>query len=126
MKAIPKIFLLFAVVFFTSTSAFSQSILQDDPHRDLEIEANNAAEMWQEELSLSSKQMDLMKRKLVEFAIKKQNILDSNLPAETKVKRFKRLQVLENKDMRDILTKPQYERYLLLLDNPRDGYEDGI
>ena len=121
-----KIFFLFVVALFTSTTAFSQSILQDDPHRDLEIEANNAAEMWQEELSLSSKQMDLMKRKLVEFAIKKQKILDSDITAEAKVRRFKRLQVLENKDMRDILTKPQYERYLLLLDNPRDGYEDGI
>lgn len=121
-----NIFLLLAMVFFTSGTVFAQSILQDDPHRSLEIQVNNAVEMWQEELALSTKQMDLMERKLVEFAIKKQKILKSDISARAKARRFKRLRVLENKDMRDILTKPQYERYLLLIDNPRDGYEDGI
>ena len=120
------IFLLITMVCFTSSTAFSQSILQNDPDRSLEIQVNNAVEMWQEELALSSKQMDLMERKLVEFAIKKRKILQADISTRAKARRFTRLRVLENKDMRDILTKPQYERYLLLIDNPRDGYEDGI
>ncbi|MGB7786522.1 MAG: hypothetical protein WBL27_10510 [Salinimicrobium sp.] len=110
-----RIFLLFTIAFFTSAMAFSQSIMQGNPEREIREAAEQKAAMWQDELALTSKQTDLMERKFIEFGMKKQRLLQSKMREDEKTRRLKRLQVLENKDMRDILTQPQYDRYLVTL-----------
>lgn len=116
LRNIKILLFVFTIALFTSTTATSQSLLQQDPNPELEEMARERAEMWENELSLTSKQTDLMERKFVEFAIKRNRLLQSKMREEAKTERLLRLQTLENKDMRDILTKPQYERYLLLLE----------
>ena len=111
-----QILIVFAIALFTSSVAFSQSILQQSADQELEEAARERAEMWEGELSLSSKQTNLVQSKIIEFAIKKNRILQSKMREELKTERLQRLQVLENKDMRNILTQPQYDRYLFLLD----------
>ncbi len=111
-----QILIVFAIALFTSSVAFSQSILQQSTDQELEEAARERAEMWEGELSLSSKQTNLVQSKIIEFAIKKNRILQSKMREELKTERLQRLQVLENKDMRNILTQPQYDRYLFLLD----------
>lgn len=110
----------FAIALFSTTTALSQSILQQDPDPALEEMARNRAAKWENELSLTSKQTDLMERKFVEFAIKRERLLQSKMREEAKTERLIRLQTLENKDMRDILTKPQYDRYIMLLKKETD------
>lgn len=108
--------LLTAISLFSTLTVVSQNMLQQDPNPALEEAAREKAEMWKDELALTSKQRDLMERKLVEFAIKKNRLLQSKMREDAKTERLKRLQVLENKDMRDILTQPQYDRYIVLLE----------
>lgn len=107
--------IIFAVLFFTTAVTYSQSILQQDADKELREAAVERAGYWKDELALTSKQTDLMQKKIVEFAIKKNKLLNSKMREEVKSERLRRLQELENKDMRDILTKPQYERYIVLL-----------
>lgn len=115
MKSSKKIILLFTIALFTSAMAFSQGIAQGNPDRETRKAAEQKAAMWKDELALTSKQTDLMERKFIEFGMKKQRLLQSKMREEEKTRRLKRLQVLENKDMRDILTQPQYDRYITML-----------
>lgn len=110
-----KLIFIFTAAFLTTAAVFSQSMMQQDPTRDLERQAEAAAQKWEKELSLTAKQYDLMKRKLIEFAIKKDQLLQSKMRQEAKTERLMALKALEIKDMRDILTKPQYDRYISLL-----------
>ncbi|MGB7841462.1 MAG: hypothetical protein WBL21_01630 [Salinimicrobium sp.] len=110
-----SILFLFTIAFFTSAMAFSQSIMQGNPEREIREAAEQKAAMWRDELALTAKQTDLMERKFIEFGMKKQRLLQSKMRENEKTKRLKRLQVLENKDMRDILTQPQHDRYMQML-----------
>ena len=116
MKSSKKTLLLFlfTIAFLTSAPGFSQSIMQGNPNREMRDAAEQKAALWQDELALTSKQTDLMERKFIEFGMKKQRLLQSKMREEEKTKRLLRLQVLENKDMRDILTQPQYDLYIRL------------
>jgi hypothetical protein len=105
-----KIFILCSLAILTSATAVSQTPTQPEPSRELEAAAREATEMWEEELSLSAKQMSLMEDKFIEFAIKRNRILQSKRREEVKTRHLIELKELENRDMRDILTKPQYDQ----------------
>ena len=114
MKIRPKyqIILLFVVALFTGTMTYSQSIIQQNAPRELEEAAREKTEMWINELSLSGKQAALMEKKIIEFALKKNEIIQSKMREEVKTEKLQALQALEYKDMRDILTQPQFRRYV--------------
>lgn len=109
-----QLILVFSIAFFTTAIGISQTMTQQTPNKDLKEAARETANMWQKELALSDKQADLMEKKIIEFAIKKDRLIQSKMREEAKTERLRRLQELEYKDMRDILTKPQYDRYIAL------------
>jgi hypothetical protein len=109
-----QILFFFTFAFFTTAVVVSQTMTQKDPDRQLEEAAKEAVDYWENELSLSAKQSRLMEKKIIEFAIKKNKLIQSKMREEAKTKRLRRLQELEYKDMRDILTQPQFDRYLRL------------
>ena len=105
--------LTFTLLFASLGSA--QDIMQNEPDKEMEWAARNEVERWEDELSLRAKQMMLMEKKFVEYAIKRQRIMNENIPAEEKLERLTDLKMLEMGEIRDILTKPQFDRYILLL-----------
>ena len=107
-----QILIVITVVFLTSAVAVSQNMTQQDPNKELKEVAHEAAKVWEGELALSPKQVDLMEKKIIEFAMKKNRLIQSKMREEAKNERLRELQMLEYKDMRDILTQPQYDRYL--------------
>lgn len=112
-RNIPILLILFTALLFTHMG-HSQNLLQGEPSQEIRETAEERVNTWTRELALTSKQADLMENKIIEFAMKRNEILNSKMREEVKTERLKRLQVLKNKDMRDILTKPQYERYVAL------------
>lgn len=110
-----KYFLLLLVMtIFSSTTLFSQSLRQGDPSRSVEVMASESVEMWSEELGLTNKQELLMEKKIIEFAMKREELLQSKMREDAKKAAIMALQTEENQDMSDILTQPQYEKYLVL------------
>jgi hypothetical protein len=122
MKPTKKFRILFFTIFtlFTGSVAFSQSLTQPEPSRELEREVRSEVAIWEDELSLRAKQAALMERKFIEFALKREEVYKSDLPQEAKIKQLVALKLQETRDMRDILTGPQYERYLQLLEAEAD------
>lgn len=117
MKILKNLHLILALaltVLFGSVGN-AQDIMQNDPDRQLELAARNEVERWEDELSLRAKQMLLLEKKFVEFALKREEIMNENIPQEEKLERLKNLKMLEMGEIRDILTKPQFDRYVLLL-----------
>lgn len=113
-KNLYRLFIFCSFAFLFSATAVSQTITQPEPSAELEQAAREVTEMWEEELSLTAKQMSLMEDKLIEFNFKKNKILQSKMREEAKTQELLKLEELENRDMRDILTKPQYDRYIFL------------
>lgn len=110
-----KSILIFFLLVMSFNSGQAQNILQGNAGRALEQNAREAADRWAEELSMTAKQTALMEDKLVEYALKKNTILQSKINEEAKTRQLLLLREAENESMRDILTKPQYERYIILL-----------
>lgn len=113
-RNIYRLLLLFSLAIFTSVTAVSQTMTQPEPSEELEEAAREMTERWEEELSLSAKQMSLMEDKFIEFAMKRDRVLQSKMREDLKTQHLIELKELENQDMRDILTKPQFDRYLQL------------
>jgi HAMP domain-containing protein len=109
-----RLIIVFALLFFTGAIGYAQTMTQNEPSQELEEVAKEKTDMWIEELSLTGKQAALMQKKIVEFAIKREKLIQSKMREEAKTERLKALQELEYKDMRDILTQPQFDRYLAL------------
>ena len=120
-------FQFIAILFFgllMAPSSYAQDLLQNEATPEMERSAKYEAQKWEDELSLTAKQLILMEKKIVEFAIKRQRVMNENIPEEQKLKRLTDLKILETREMRDILTKPQYDRYLLLMAREAEGREE--
>lgn len=115
MKGRHKLLIIFLLLFFTTTISYSQNMLQQKPNKELEEVAREITEMWTTELALSTKQAELMEDKIIEFTMKKNEIIQSKMREEAKTEKLKALQVQEQRDMRNILTKPQFDKYLEIL-----------
>lgn len=115
--------ILFTLAVFTAAIGNAQSIIQGNPSMEIREEANEAVEIWKDQLALTAKQEDLMEKKIIEFAMKREELLQSKMQEEAKTERLKLLQISEHKDMRDILTKPQFERYIAI-QRQRAGTEE--
>lgn len=112
--SIYRFIVILLTVGFTTATGYSQSMTQGEPTEEIREYADAETEMWKDELALTSKQEDLMEKKIIEFAMKKQELLQSKMQEEAKTERLKMLQISEHRDMRDILTKPQFERYIAI------------
>lgn len=114
LKNTYRILIIFTFAFFTTFAMFSQNPLQGEPSPELKEVAKEAAERWQDELALSDKQRELMENKIIEFTMKKNALINSKMREEAKTEGLRELQRAEYKDMRNILTRPQFDLYVKL------------
>lgn len=117
IKGQHKVLIIFLLVFFTTAVGYSQTMIQREPSEELKEVAKETTEMWTRELVLSPKQAELMKDKIIEFAMKKDRVIQSKMREEVKTESLKALQIEEHQEIRDILTKPQFEKYLAITEN---------
>lgn len=110
-----RIILSFTFFIIFTTLGSAQDLTQNSADRQMEVAAKNRVEKWENELSLRAKQALLMEKKFVEFDIKREKLMNENISEEERLDRLKNLKILETREIRDILTKPQFDRYLLLL-----------
>ncbi|MGI0105841.1 hypothetical protein [Salinimicrobium sp. WS361] len=111
--------LSFIVVF--SSIATAQDLTQNSNNPQMEMAAKERVQKWERELSLRAKQALLMEKKFVEFDIKREKLWKDNISEEERLDRLKNLKILETREIRDILTKPQFDRYLLVLEEEAEG-----
>src|SRR5690606_15948502 len=101
----------FVVLFCFTESINGQNMFQDEPGEKVREIAKERTNMWVKELAMSAKQADLMEKKIIEYTMKRTDLMNSKMNEDAKVKRLMALQIEEEKDMGDILTRPQYTKY---------------
>ena len=112
------------MVLFT-TMGSAQDFTQNDPTPQMEMTAAERVEKWDEHLSLRTKQETLMRKKFVEFSIKREKLMNEDISEEERLNRLKDLKILETREMRDILTQPQYDRYIRIMEEEAEGSAAG-
>lgn len=116
MKAHRQLLILITIVFASlfSYNGYSQNLLQKEPSNEVRELADERSRMWAKELALSAKQQDLVEKKIIKYTMRRLEIQDAPIPIEKKTEDLLVLERLERGEMRDILTKPQFERYVFL------------
>lgn len=93
-----------------SMATFAQDALLQKNNGILEKEADKVTQKYNAELSLTSKQQALFKKKIEEFLIRRKNI-ETNNNGREKLDLLYSLQKNETAEMGDILTQPQLRLY---------------
>ncbi len=105
--------LLLLVAFVSlSLSSFAQDRLQSEPIPEVEKRVEQKTQILKDELALTGKQEVLVKKKLTEFYIERNEIINSDMDLDQKRNAIKAVVKNQDKELRDILTGPQYETYL--------------
>lgn len=100
------------MAFFITLGVSSQDLTPGQPGQDLREIAKEETAKWNLELSLTAKQARLIEKKILEFEMRKEELLNSKMNEEAKKERLAALQIRESNEFRDILTKPQFDKYL--------------
>lgn len=104
-----------AVAAATTALAFARDYLQTDPEKLIKKTVEEALQKWKEVLFLTPEQTERMRETLTKFAYKKNSILRLKINRDGKKERMREIQLLENEEMRKILTDSQYDQYVTIL-----------
>ena len=116
MKAHRQLLILITIVLASlfTYNGYSQNLLQKEPSNEIRELADERSRMWAKELALSPKQQDLVEKKIIKYTMRRLEIQEAPIPIEEKTEDLLVLERLERGEMRDILTKPQFDRYVFL------------
>ena len=115
-----KLILLFVTVFAFQFSNGQYLMDIEIATPELEQRAEQKAEMLTKKLGLNGEQPLLVRNKILEFLVKQDEIIQSDLSKEEKTKNLKALKLNRLKEMQDILTQPQYDQLLEVEKNMRE------
>ncbi len=116
-----KLILLFVTVFAFqfSQAQYNIDIAEATPQQ--EQKAEKQSKMLTEKLGLNGEQPLLVRNKMLEFQVKRDEIInDKSLNKQEKVENLKALKMNRLKEMQDILTQAQYNQLLKVEEKMRE------
>ncbi|MCJ7757792.1 MAG: hypothetical protein MUP24_06555 [Gillisia sp.] len=112
MKLQNRIFLLGLSVALTGGFVFSQIYIHEKNRKELREVAREIALNWKDKLGLSEEQTLLLEDIIIEFTIIKNEIIKSSQEKQAIIQNLQRVQVREYKNLRKILSEPQFDAYV--------------
>lgn len=91
---------------------YSQIFIHEKNRKDLREVARELAYSWKQRLDLSEKQTRNLEDIIIEFTIRKNNIINSDAPSQTKIQRLQKVQRREHKNLRKLLDDAKFDTYL--------------
>jgi len=114
------VFILFLSVFsLGSIHLNAQDLTQGRPTSEINDKVGDELEYLTKKLALTGKQQKLTKLKLTEFAMKEKQLINSKMTSDEKQKQILALRDNKIKEMRDILSGPQHDKYVKLIKEKR-------
>ncbi len=119
MKALKQPLIFITIIFASlfTYDGYSQNLLQKEPSPEVRELAELRSRMWTKELALSPKQKDLVENSIIKYTMRRLEVQNAQIPIEKKTEDLRVLERLERGEMRDILTQPQFDRYVFLEEN---------
>ncbi|WP_026916333.1 hypothetical protein [Christiangramia portivictoriae] len=93
---------------------YSQIHIHEKNRREIREIAAELAYTWRNQLNLSIDQTQLLEDAIIEFTIKKNEIINSSLGTGQQVNKLKTIQKSEHKSLQKFLTQEQFENYIFL------------
>ena len=104
-----------AVAAATTALALARDYLQADPEKLIKKTVEEALQKWKDLLFLTPEQTARMRATLTEFAHEKNSILRLKINRDGKKERMRKIQLVENEEIRKFLTDSQYDQYLTIV-----------
>lgn len=112
MKLQNRILLLGLAAISVGGFVYSQIFIHEKNRKELREVAREIALNWKDKLGLSEEQTLLLEDIIIEFTIIKNEIIQSSQERQAIIKNLQRIQVREYKNLKKILSEPQFEAYV--------------
>lgn len=112
MKLQNRIFLLGLAIALVGGFVYSQYYIHEKNRKELREIAREIALNWKEKLGLSHQQTHLLENIIIQFTIIKNELINSQEQKQDIIDKLQKVQIREYKNLRKILTEPQFEVYL--------------
>lgn len=91
---------------------YSQIFIHEKNRKDLREIARDLALSWKERLDLNEKQTHMLEDIIIEFTIRKNNIINSDAPSPAKIQKLQKVQLREHRNLRKLLDDAKFDAYL--------------
>ncbi len=112
MKLQNRILLLSLAAAAVGGFVYSQIYIHEKNRKELREIAREIAFTWKDKLGLSQEQTLLLEDIIIEFTILKNEIIKSSQEKQAIIQNLQRVQVREYKNLKKILSEPQFEAYV--------------
>lgn len=93
---------------------YSQIYIHEKNRREIKEIAEELALTWKEQLDLTEAQTLLLEDAIIEYTIKKNEIINSGLSTNSQVRKLQAIQRSEHKALQKIMNEDQFESYIFL------------
>ncbi|MGB8705537.1 MAG: hypothetical protein WCD31_10950 [Gillisia sp.] len=114
MKLENRIALIGLSLVFVGGFVYSQIHIHQKNRKDIQGIARELALSWQEKLGLTDDQTFMLENIIIEFTLRKNDIINSTNLQEKKIKKLKRVQEREHMRLKKFLSTTQFDAYLTL------------
>lgn len=96
---------------------FSNIYIHKKNKKELEDIARELAYTWKQQLNLTPEQTVLLEDSIIEFTLRKNEVLNSGIKQDSVIRRLQAIQRNEHKKLKKFLDEEQFENYLLINKN---------
>lgn len=96
---------------------FSNIYIHKRNRKELEDVARELAYTWKKKLNLTPEQTVLLEDSIIEFTLRKNEVLNSGIKQESVIRRLQAIQRNEHNRLKKFLDKEQFENYLQINKN---------
>lgn len=112
MKIQDRLLFLGLATIAVGAFVYSQIYYHNKNREELLEIAREIALNWQEKLLLTPQQTFLLENIIIEYTIKKNEIINADVPSDIKIARLQKVQVREHKNLQNFLDEDQFKAYV--------------
>ena len=112
MKLQNRLILLGVTAIAIGGFVYSQIFIHEKNRKDLREIARDIAFHWKEKLDLTQAQASVLENIIIEFTIKKNEIINSDAPSPAKIRKLQKVQRREHRDLKKILNDEKFKAYV--------------
>lgn len=91
---------------------YSQIFIHEKNRKDLREVARELALSWKQRLDLNERQTRVLEDIIIEFTIRKNNIINSDAPSQSKIQKLQKVQRREHRNLRKLLDETKFDAYV--------------
>ncbi|QED36836.1 hypothetical protein FK178_03525 [Antarcticibacterium arcticum] len=111
MKLQNRLILLGVTAMAVGGFVLSQIFIHEKNRKELREIAKDIADHWKEKLDLTPSQTEELENIIIEFTIKKNDIINSDAASPEKIKKLQKVQRREHRDLKKILNEEKFNTY---------------